>query len=247
MSRIKLPNMSIEKQRPPDKYTKYSRKHPAKMYVPIAQWCIEKYTKPGDWVIDPMAGIGTVPVEAAWMGRMGIGMEYEREWYDEMVKNLAKCDDLPLAYIGDARYLSVIIDGPPFQMVMFSPPYGPLLSSKRKHEGVHATALLQKIREEEGEWPVSKETLRKHAAEWRKEQPEGKYSQDPDNVGNMDMADYEAAMIEIYKECGKVTEDDGVMVLVTRNPCKNWAQVPLDMMTIAMAQEAGLTIYAEIP
>jgi len=250
MSRIKLPNLSIEKQRPPERYTKHSRKHPAKMYTPIAQWCIEKYTKPKDWVLDPMAGIGTVVVEALWMDRYAVGMEYEKEWYDELVKNVGKAPVFPtyyrdrFHYMGDSRYVSIVVDEEPFDMVMLSPPYGPVISNKKKHEGVHATALLQKIRKEEGEWPVSKETLRKYANEWRAEQPEGKYSQDPDNVGNMDMADYEAAMIEIYQECLKVVTEDGVMVLVTRNPCKDWKQIPLDMMTIDMAQKAGW-IYKE--
>lgn len=249
MSKIKLPNLSIEKQRPPERYTKHSRKHPAKMYTPIAQWCIEKYTKPGDWILDPMAGIGTVPIEAAWMGRSAIGVEYEEEWFTEFGKNIRKAEitmDMKVAaYIGDARYMSTFItEEGPFDMIMFSPPYGPVISHKRKHEGVHASALLKKIRDEEGEWPVSKETLRRYANEWRRDHPEGHYSQDPDNVGNMSTEDYETAMIEIYSECIKMVKEDGVMVLVTRNPCKDWKQIPLDLMTIDMAQRAGW-IYKE--
>jgi predicted RNA methylase len=242
---LNLPNLSIEKQRGSN-YTKKSRKHPAKMYVPIATWAIEKYTKEGDWVLDPMAGIGTVPIEAGWLGRCGTGIEYEPEWCDEMVKNMKKVPTLHglvkmNAYVGDCKYLISYIqqyEGP-YELVMFSPPYGPLLTSKKHDEGVHAVKLLQKIRDEAGCWPVPQEVLRKKAKEWRADPPEGKYSKDPDNVGNLNQAEYEEAMVEIYKECLQVVEMDGHMVLVTRNPCKNWQQVRLDMLTIDLAQRAG--------
>jgi tRNA G10 N-methylase Trm11 len=241
---INLANLSIEKQRPPERYTQKSRKHPAKMYVPIARWCIERYTKPSDWVLDVMAGIGTVPVEAAWLERNAIGLEYESEWYNEMHKNLEKVPQgkrrWTNAYLGDAKYAGTIIDeGEPFNLIMFSPPYGPLLTSKKHDEGVHAVKLLQKVREEADVWPVPKEVLYEAAKKWRADPPEGKYSKDPDNVGNLNKHEYELAMLDIYHECLHMVEAQGHMVLVTRNPCKDWAQVPLDMMTIDMCQQVG--------
>ena len=188
---LNLPNQSIEKQRG-NNYTKKSRKHPAKLYVPIATWAIEKYTKEGDWVLDPMAGIGTVPVEAGWLGRSATGIEYEKEWFDEMHKNLRKIPRLHglirlNEYLGDCKYMIPLIqqyEGP-YDLILFSPPYGPLLTSAKHDEGVHAVKLLQKIRDEVGVWPVPREVLRAKAKEWREDPPEGKYSKDPANVGNL--------------------------------------------------------------
>jgi hypothetical protein len=38
---------------------------------------IESLTKPGDVVLDPMSGSGTVLVEAAFLGRIGIGIDMD--------------------------------------------------------------------------------------------------------------------------------------------------------------------------
>jgi tRNA G10 N-methylase Trm11 len=240
---LNLPNLSLDKQRPPERYTKKSRKHPAKMYVPLARWAIERYTKEGDWVLDPMMGIGTVPVEALWLNRNAVGMEYEYEWYHEAGANLRKAwaeeASVGVSYEGDARFLSTVVKEGPFELILFSPPYGPILSSKRQDEGVHAAQIMQRLKQETGMWPVPPDVFKEYTSKWRKSKPEGLYSTDEENVGNMSMTDYKDAMVEIYDECLQVVEDNGVMALVTRNPCKNWEQFRLDMLTIDLAQCAG--------
>lgn len=243
---LNLPNLSIEKQRGRN-YTKKSRKHPAKMNTTIAEWAIQKYTREGDWVLDPMSGIGTVPVEAGWLGRCAVGIEYEHEWYDELTKNLCRVMQTPTvhmnSYLGDCRYLIPLTDEGPYDLIMFSPPYGNVISSRVKDEGGHAVKLLQKIRKEEGMWPVPREVLRKYAKQWRQDvhegKEEGKYSLDPDNIGNMRPDDYREAMLDIYKACLNVIEPGGHMALVTRNNCKEWKQVRFDMETIDLCQQAG--------
>ena len=39
----------------------------------IAGELIERYSKPGDVVVDPFAGAGTIPLEAATRGRIALG------------------------------------------------------------------------------------------------------------------------------------------------------------------------------
>ena len=36
--------------------------HPAKMSLPLQVWLIEHYSKPGDVILDPMCGSGTILV-----------------------------------------------------------------------------------------------------------------------------------------------------------------------------------------
>ena len=50
------------------------------MLPAIAATAITRYTTPGDLVADPMCGIGTTLVEAAYLGRHGLGVEYEARW-----------------------------------------------------------------------------------------------------------------------------------------------------------------------
>src|SRR6266702_7104658 len=62
------------------RYLPASTAHPAKMLPAIAATAITRYTAPGDLVADPMCGIGTTLVEAAYLGRDGLGVEYEERW-----------------------------------------------------------------------------------------------------------------------------------------------------------------------
>ena len=43
--------------------------YPARFIPQVVRWAISSYTQPGDWVIDPFAGSGTVCVEALITGR----------------------------------------------------------------------------------------------------------------------------------------------------------------------------------
>lgn len=45
-------------------------------------------TNPGDIVLDPFAGIGSVPYQAVLMGRRGLGIELKDSYYAQAVKNL---------------------------------------------------------------------------------------------------------------------------------------------------------------
>ncbi len=50
-------------------------RHPAKFPETLAQEFIEFFTKPGQWVLDPMAGTGSTLVAALRSGRNSIGIE----------------------------------------------------------------------------------------------------------------------------------------------------------------------------
>ena len=102
--------------------------HPAKMSLGLQIYLIEHYTKPGDIILDPMAGSGTILVGAA-IGRHIIAIELESKFCDMMRQNWEKIKSLgPLlgnemgaATIiqGDARNLEgvladCVISSPPF-------------------------------------------------------------------------------------------------------------------------------------
>lgn len=62
------------------RYLPGSNAHPAKMYPATARKLITTYTRPGELVFDPMAGIGTTIIEAIHCGRDSVGVEYEPRW-----------------------------------------------------------------------------------------------------------------------------------------------------------------------
>lgn len=51
--------------------------HIAKTPLHIARWAVQRFTKEGDWVLDPTIGAGTTAVEALTQGRSVAGMELE--------------------------------------------------------------------------------------------------------------------------------------------------------------------------
>jgi modification methylase len=115
------------------RYAPESVKHPARMLPAIVTHAVEHYTKPGDLVLDPMAGIGTTLVEAVHAGRDAIGVEYESKW-----ANIADAN-IKHAHAQGATGRGAIIRGDStgilslvpaalagqVALVVTSPPYGP--------------------------------------------------------------------------------------------------------------------------
>lgn len=64
-------------------------RHICPLQLDVIQRCIELWTNESDIVLDPFAGIGSVPYVAVTMGRRGIGMELKESYYEQAVANLA--------------------------------------------------------------------------------------------------------------------------------------------------------------
>lgn len=52
-----------------------------KLKPAIAHFMIERFTRPGDVVLDPLCGVGTIPLEACLQGRTGIGNDLSEMAY----------------------------------------------------------------------------------------------------------------------------------------------------------------------
>lgn len=68
--------------------TDKDERHICPLQLEVIQRCIELWTNPGDIVLDPFAGIGSVPYVAVTMGRRGIGVELKESYYEQAKKNL---------------------------------------------------------------------------------------------------------------------------------------------------------------
>ncbi|WP_231104862.1 TRM11 family SAM-dependent methyltransferase [Haloechinothrix halophila] len=114
------------------RYVPASTAHPAKMLPAIAAHAIATFTQPGEYVLDPMCGIGTTLVEAAHLGRHGLGVEYEPRWVDVAQANLALAAQLGApgtghVSTGDARQQLPALAGTHagrVRLLLTSPPYG---------------------------------------------------------------------------------------------------------------------------
>lgn len=63
-------------------------RHICPLQLEVIQRCIELWTNPWDIVLDPFAGIGSVPYVAVTMGRRGIGVELKESYYKQAKNNL---------------------------------------------------------------------------------------------------------------------------------------------------------------
>jgi DNA modification methylase len=119
-----------------DLFTPESFAHPAKMDSQLEIWLIEKFTKPGETILDPMFGSGTAML-ACTLGRHVIGVELEEKFVKMAADNWAKVRMMPqLGYAmgnctiihGDARNLSGLMA----DAVITSPPYEASVSDNKE-------------------------------------------------------------------------------------------------------------------
>jgi DNA modification methylase len=105
---------------------------------------IEKYTEPGDLVLDPMLGSGTTLVECKLLGRNGIGVDINRDAVmvarDRLYFSYTRPLDWPpegsvRTFVGDCRSLDAI-ESDSVELVATHPPYAGIISySKSRVQG----------------------------------------------------------------------------------------------------------------
>lgn len=87
-------------------------RHICPLQLEVIQRCIELWTNPGDIVLDPFAGIGSVPYVAVTMGRRGIGIELKDSYYKQAKNNIeiavrGNSMDCPVGQMSIEDFLSV--------------------------------------------------------------------------------------------------------------------------------------------
>jgi len=91
----------------------------------VAEFVVQRYSKPGDWVLDPFAGFGTTLVVAERLGRHGVGLEVD--------ENRARFAGrrVPVGRVLNTRSEAVSsLPFPPFDLLFTSPPYGSFRSGE---------------------------------------------------------------------------------------------------------------------
>lgn len=87
----------------PDVFVDYKPKrtgvdHPCEKPLSVMQWAIERFSLPGETVIDPFMGSGTTGVAAAKMGRNFIGIEKTQKYYDIAEHRIAEAEMQPILF-----------------------------------------------------------------------------------------------------------------------------------------------------
>lgn len=170
--------------------------HPAKANLYMIESIVEYVSEPGDMIIDPMSGTGSIMV-AAVMGRPVVCIEVE-EGYHQLQRRAL--DEFTVVN-PELRGLITLIHGDcmkilplPCNHVVFSPPYAGILKMK-------GGAVRESTRSLAGSY---KDTIQD-------------YSTNRDNVGTLNKFLYNQVMEKVYRLCLESIRPGGTMTIILQD------------------------------
>lgn len=167
--------------------------HPAVMPIALAKKAVELFTHKGELVIDPFNGIGTTLVACRDLERNAVGFDINEKYCSIAEERLAqqklgKTVQVPIA--ADARDISEYLDPDCASLLFTSPPYANLLNRRR----------LNKSRRGDE---------RRNGQFLKIEQ----YSQDPRDLGTLEVEEYAKQLTEIYRRLLPILKTNGHNVI----------------------------------
>ena len=167
------------------------RQHPAPFSFTDVARLIRFFSKPGDCVLDPFAGVGSTLKACALEGRCGIGIELNRRYVDltkeRLKKEVVANSDGQKILEGDSREILGTLSDSSVDFVVTSPPYWNILH-KEDHK--------------------AKQERKNHDLDTR-------YSNDSKDLGNI--KDYYLFLNEltnILGQCGRILKQKKYMAVV---------------------------------
>lgn len=153
--------------------------HPATFPISLAKKVISLFTHEGELVVDPFAGSGTSLVAARDLNRNAVGFDLQAKYVDLSRKRLS-ADNLfnrsqQIVVQDDALNITDYLEADSVRLIWTSPPYANLLNRKRKNKSRR-----------------DRENDQLHKIE--------QYSQDPRDLGTMELEDYTRAMGDIFEK-----------------------------------------------
>jgi hypothetical protein len=207
------------------RYTQESMAHPGKMLPSIARYLIATYTQAGEWVCDPMAGIGTTVVEAMHLGRHGIGVEYEPRWARLAADNIRLATSQGASGTGevvqgDARQLPALLPTELHRrlaLVITSPPYGPSTHGHVRTPGPRR-GKVRKIHHRYG---------------------------GASNLAYRDHDELADGFTQILTGCAAILRPGGIVAITARPYRRHGELVDIPGMVVAAGLAAGLRLHEE--
>jgi DNA modification methylase len=80
-------------------YSKMDKAHPSQKPLPLMRWCIGHLPKDAETILDPFMGSGTTLVACAKLGRKGIGIEMDPDYFEIACKRVQAAYDQPDLFV----------------------------------------------------------------------------------------------------------------------------------------------------
>lgn len=209
-------------ERYPGVRSEKQRTHGAAFPESLAEAHIKIYTKKGDLVLDPFAGVGTTLDVAKRMHRRAVGIELNGNFCKIARADLGDHADHVIV-CDDARNLEEHVEPESVSLVLTSPPYATLLKSVKG-------AFAYKWREHSTLKLISNPPP---------------YSKHADDLGNLTYADFLIAMGQVMKATWNALKPGGYAVWVVKDYRDLKAGIPYvnfhgDVISVAQANEFTL-------
>jgi len=236
------------------------------MHLSLQIDLIERFTKLGDTILDPMAGSGTL-LFACTLGRNVILVELEDKFVKMQQANWKKIKRLGpmLGYSmgqatllqGDSRQLDNVLA----DTIITSPPYGNPREVNPEQEKSYENKRLGGNKSKHGRTAfrghyqpdvictsppfgsceqrgggLNKDDKFQAGCKW-----DG-YGKMEGQIGNLKSDNYLSAMAQVYQQCHKVLKDGGLLCLVVKNFIRDKKIVRLDLNTIKLCENAGFIL-----
>jgi len=166
--------------------------HPATFPISLSKKVIELFSHKGELILDPFVGSGTTLVAANDLGRNAVGFDLQSHYIDICEKRLSQGDlfnsSEQLAIQDDALHVPFYLSEESVSLFWTSPPYANLLNRKRKNKS-------RRFRNNEQLGEVEQ------------------YSQDPRDLGTMELEEYTHAMGDIFENLLPLLKPKGHCVI----------------------------------
>lgn len=200
-------------------FVRESNQHQAKLEIRTFEWLVTEYTQPGEEILDPMSGIGTVHW-AATMGRHTLAIEISPEFSViqaaniQMLSNTRGITASTTILTGDCRRFLPYPHTHMRRSIIFSPPYGDLW---KKSVGEQSKFMQEK-----------------HINIG--------YDLQDANVGNItNYPVYLTAMKEIYRACNQSLLVGELLIIVTKDYVKGGERVFITKDNIMICHQVGFS------
>jgi DNA modification methylase len=193
--------------------------HGANKPPQLMRQLIEFFTKEGERVLDPFAGVGGTLLGATLAGRRATGVEIDPRWLDvyrEVCKREGLEEEETLQ--GDARKVLPKLEGP-FDFVTTDPPYN-LNLERTMCDGKYENA--------------------------NRRTDYTTFSDDPNDLSNLETyEDYLDAMEAIMAECRRLLRDKRYLVLIVRDAYQKGRYIMTHADLARRGEAAGLVLKGE--
>ncbi|PHP45609.1 DNA methyltransferase [Methanosarcinales archaeon ex4572_44] len=197
--------------------------HPAVFPIALPKKCIELFTHEGELVLDPFSGIGTTLIAARDLGRNGAGFDLNPEYIEFTNKRLSQSsmdffteNTKQIAICDDAINIPQYLDEETVALCVTSPPYANMLNHERLNKSLRSDLRRNK--------------------HYKKVQ---QYSNDPRDLGTMNLKQYIKTLAGIYKEILPLLKPKAHCVINVNDLWENNRRYPTHSYIIEAMEKVG--------